>query len=44
MQVVVTPHMGSATEQARTAMAQLSVDNLLAGLRGIPLPAQLHFG
>jgi len=42
--VVVTPHMGSATEQARTAMAQLSVDNLLAGLRGIPLPAQLHFG
>jgi lactate dehydrogenase-like 2-hydroxyacid dehydrogenase len=35
---VVLPHTGSATTQARTRMAALAVDNLLAGLRGERLP------
>ena len=36
--VVITPHLGSATEQTRRRMAEMSVENLLAGLRGQPLP------
>jgi glyoxylate reductase len=35
--LVITPHLGSATEQTRQRMAELSVANLLAGLRGEPL-------
>jgi len=37
--VLITPHIGSATTETRTAMAQLAVDNLLAGLAKKPLPA-----
>jgi gluconate 2-dehydrogenase len=32
--VVALPHIGSATHETRFAMAQLAVDNLVAGLRG----------
>jgi glyoxylate reductase len=32
--VVIMPHLGSATHQTRQAMAQRSVDNLRAGLEG----------
>jgi glyoxylate reductase len=32
--VVLLPHVGSATREARTRMGQLAVDNLLKGLRG----------
>jgi glyoxylate reductase len=32
--LVIAPHLGSATRQTRRRMAQRSVDNLLAGLRG----------
>jgi glyoxylate reductase len=39
--VVITPHLGSATRQTRRAMAQLSVDNLLAGLTGKQLPSRI---
>jgi glyoxylate reductase len=35
--VVVTPHLGSATRQAREAMTRLAVDNVLAFERGEPL-------
>jgi glyoxylate reductase len=35
--VVITPHLGSATVETRRKMAELSVANLLAGLRGDPL-------
>jgi glyoxylate reductase len=35
---LVLPHTGSATKQARTRMATLAVDNLLAGLRNQGLP------
>jgi glyoxylate reductase len=35
--VVVTPHMGSATEETRERMARLAAENLLAELEGRPL-------
>lgn len=36
--LLVVPHIGSATRTARARMAHLCVDNLLAGLAGDPLP------
>ena len=36
--LIVVPHIGSATRTARERMAELAVDNLLAGLAGEPLP------
>ena len=36
--VVLVPHIGSASIETRTRMADLSVDNVLAGLAGRPLP------
>lgn len=36
--VIVTPHIASATVAARTAMADLAVGNLLAGLDGQVMP------
>ncbi len=36
--IVATPHLGSATVQARTAMAEIAARNLIAGLRGERLP------
>jgi glyoxylate reductase len=36
--VIISPHLGSATEQTRRRMAEVSVENLLAGLAGRPLP------
>jgi glyoxylate reductase len=36
--VLVTPHVGSATPRTRARMAELAVDNVLAGLAGAPLP------
>jgi glyoxylate reductase len=35
--VVLTPHLGSATARTRAAMTRLVVDNLLAAERGAPL-------
>jgi glyoxylate reductase len=35
--VTILPHLGSATVQTRTRMAELSVRNLMCGLRGQPL-------
>jgi glyoxylate reductase len=32
--VIITPHIGSATEPARVSMALLTVDNVIAGLKG----------
>jgi glyoxylate reductase len=40
--VIVTPHVGSATRSARERMADLAVDNLLAGLDGRPMPHQAN--
>jgi glyoxylate reductase len=36
--VIITPHLGSATVETRRRMAEISVANLLAGLRGEALP------
>jgi glyoxylate reductase len=36
--LVITPHIGSATTTARERMADIAVDNLLAGLAGQPMP------
>jgi len=40
--VTIAPHLGSATVQTRGRMAELSVENLLAGLRGEPLPNEAY--
>lgn len=37
---LVVPHIASASARTRMAMSSLAVDNLLAGLRGEPLPAR----
>jgi len=42
--LIVVPHIGSATRAARERMADLAVDNLLAGLDGQPMPHQVNAG
>jgi glyoxylate reductase len=37
--LILNPHIASASIEARTAMADLAVDNLMAGLAGEPMPA-----
>ena len=37
-QVVVTPHLDSATVETRRRMTEVSVENLMAGFHGRPLP------
>jgi glyoxylate reductase len=39
--LVIAPHLGSATRQTRFNMAKRTVDNLLAGLTGQPLPSRI---
>jgi glyoxylate reductase len=39
--VIIAPHLGSATEQTRQKMAEISVENLLLGLAGKPLLHQV---
>lgn len=41
---LVVPHIASASLRTRHDMASLAVDNLLAGLRGQPLPAPYPLG
>ena len=36
--LVIAPHIGSASVLTRKKMAQMATDNLFAGLRGEPLP------
>ena len=40
--LLVVPHIGSATTTARAAMADRAVDNLLAALAGKPMPYPVH--
>jgi glyoxylate reductase len=40
--LILNPHIASASIEARTAMANLAVDNLLAGLAGEPLPKSVN--
>ena len=37
-QVIITPHIGSASTKTRQLMAQMTVENIEAGLAGKPLP------
>lgn len=39
--VVLTPHVASATVETRAAMTRVLVDNVLASLRGDPLPNEV---
>lgn len=39
--ITITPHIASATVETRDAMAMLTVENILCGLQGEPLPAQV---
>lgn len=36
--VVITPHLGSASDRTRNRMMQMTVENLRAGMKGDPLP------
>nr|KAF6314620.1 glyoxylate and hydroxypyruvate reductase [Myotis myotis] len=38
---VILPHIGSATHGTRNTMSLLAANNLLAGLRGEPMPSEL---
>lgn len=40
--LIIAPHIGSATRAAREKMADLAVDNLLAALEGRPMPHQAN--
>jgi lactate dehydrogenase-like 2-hydroxyacid dehydrogenase len=40
--VLIVPHIGSATIGTRTKMALMAVDNLIAGVSGQPLPTAVY--
>jgi glyoxylate reductase len=40
--VVIVPHIASATYSSRDSMAEICADNLIAGLTGQPLPAWVN--
>jgi glyoxylate reductase len=40
--LIISPHIASASIEARCAMADLAVDNLLAGLAGKPMPESIN--
>jgi len=40
--VIITPHLGSATEETRRRMAEMSIVNLFAGLEGKELPFRVN--
>jgi glyoxylate reductase len=42
--VIVTPHLGSASAETRQRMAELAAANLFAGLEGKPLPHPVDAG
>jgi lactate dehydrogenase-like 2-hydroxyacid dehydrogenase len=36
--VAVTPHIGTATVETRNAMSKMAAENIIAGLKGMPIP------
>ncbi|MEO1403481.1 MAG: D-glycerate dehydrogenase [Cyanobacteria bacterium J06635_1] len=36
--LIITPHIGSASQQTRETMAKIAIANLITGLKGEPLP------
>lgn len=39
---IILPHIGSATHDSRDAMAEIAIDNIIAGLQGKPLRAPVE--
>jgi len=39
--VILTPHIGSATHQARRQMMENLVESILASLSGLPIPNEV---
>ena len=39
---IIAPHLGSATVQTRHRMAEMAIENLMAGLAGKPLPFRVE--
>ena len=42
--VVLAPHIGSATAQTRAMMADIAADNAIAALQGVPMPYCVNAG
>lgn len=42
--VTICPHTASGTVETRSKMAEIAADNIIAGLNGQPLPAQVNTG
>jgi glyoxylate reductase len=40
--LIITPHLGSASNRTRRRMAEMAIENLHAGLAGSPLPYRVH--
>ncbi|XP_028593364.2 putative 2-ketogluconate reductase isoform X1 [Podarcis muralis] len=40
--VIITPHLGSATSKARYLMMKNMVESILAGVSGLPVPNEVH--
>jgi glyoxylate reductase len=40
--LVITPHLGSASNRTRRRMMEMTIDNLAAGLAGKPLPNEVR--
>jgi len=40
--LVITPHLGSASDRTRRRMIEMTIDNLRAGLAGLPLPNRVN--
>ena len=38
---VIAPHIGSATYSARNAMSRIAAENIIAGIDGLPMPAEV---
>ena len=41
--IVISPHIGSATEETRVKMSILAAENLVAGLKGEPMPNCVNY-
>lgn len=40
--LVITPHLGSASNRTRRRMQEMTIENLVAGLAGLPLPYRVR--
>ena len=39
--LIITPHLGTASDRTRRRMMEMTVENLMAGLRHEPLPGRV---